>query len=539
MLKLATLVRRTSPPAKSQKDRTGIKERSFQEILLTPPRRWTVGRRLAFAVGDGFIQMAAARHLGGRCEVLDVSRVPLLSEMEPVESRAGHVSMKIAEYVSRFGGSAPEIDLVIAGRETAFRCFLMPTLRKSILKSAIQFEARKQIPFPLDECIFDHRCTFKILDNQRSRYRVALHAATGRMVKEQLEPFRQKGLDVSHVVNADEAVGRLLDHMPEFDKTAVHSLVEVSQDRCKISYYRGAALEFLHTGAVGMSQLGDHPDVTRIEYFVENLANELTVSQDYYAGQYAKALPTRIYICGELAAHPELIEQLNGKTSFEFAPFPAVHLDLFKNRRAAFAPLLPVCLPVLAAVSVRTHLCRLLPARIRRQQVFKRVNRYSRLSLLLLGVVLLTGWLYLRLSVSNSRLLVESLEHQATAAGQSEAYGTHRALLQQIALDRAYIKKTEAATGYLNYNLKELSLVTAPPVSLYRLEYQPGQDKADMVLYGRVTSSEVPPEVILAQYVEKLKGSLFYHDVSLVRHSKRSVKGGFQLDFQIEMRGVA
>ena len=539
MLKLATLFGRKEGPAKSETNSAGSSERGFQETRLQPKRRWTVGRRLAFSVGDGYIQMAAARHLAGRCEVIDISRVSMLSEMEPVESRADHVSMTVAEYVSRFGGSPPEIDLVVTGREAAFRCFLMPTLKKGALESAIQFEARKQIPFPLDDCIFDYRRTFRILNNQRSRYRIALHAATARMIKEQLEPFRQKGLDVSRVVNADEAVGHLLERMQNFDESAVYCLVEVSQDRCKIAYYRGSALEFLHTGTVGTAQLGDQPDITRVEYFAENLANELTVSQDYYAGQYAKALPDKVHICGELAARPELIELLNGKTAFEYAPFPVNSLDVFRGRKISFGTLLPQCLPVLAAATARTHLCNLLPLKIRQQHLRRNVDRLSRLSLLLLGITLMTGWAYLRMSVDNTTIMAESLEQQATEAMQSEAYNGHRALLQQIAFDRAYLKKTEAATGYLNYNLKELSLLTSPPVSLYRLEYDPRRDTPGMVLHGRVTSSDVPPEVILAQYVEKLRASPFYHDVTLVRHSKRKVRNDFLIEFQIEMEGVA
>ena len=539
MLKLATLFGRKADPAESETISVGSSEQGFQETRLQPKRRWTVGRRLAFSVGDGYIQMAAARHLAGRCEVIDVSRVAMLSEMEPVERRADHVSMTVAEYVSRFGGSSPEIDLVVTGREAAFRCFLMPILKKGALESAIQFEAGKQIPFPLDDCIFDYRRTFRILDNQRSRYRVALHAAMARMIKEQLEPFRQKGLVVNRVVNADEAVGYLLERMPNFDESAVYSLVEVSQDRCKIAYYRGTALEFLHTGAVGTAQLGDQPDITRVEYFAENLANELTVSQDYYAGQYAKALPDRVYICGGLAARPELVELLNGKTPFVYAPFPADRLDVFRGRKIGSGALLPLCLPVLAAATARTHLCNLLPRKIRQQQLKRNVDRLSRLSLLLLGITLMTGWAYLRMSVDNTTIMAESLEQQAAETLQSEAYNSHRALLQQIAFDRAYLKKTEAATGYLNYNLKELSLLTSPPVSLYRLEYDPRRDTPGMALYGRVTSSDVPPEVILAQYIEKLKASPFYHDVALVRHSKRKVRNEFLIEFQIEMEGVA
>jgi len=539
MLKLASLLRRSDSAKAPTADPGSAAERSFSETPLAATKRWTFGRSLAFHVGEGFIQMAAARHRGPSTRILDVSRVPLLNEMEPVETRADHIANTVVDYVARFGGIGTEINLVIGGRGTAFRCFLMPTLKPTVLKSAIRFEAGKQIPFPLDETVFDYRCTFKLVDDRRSRYRVALHAGTERKIKEQLEPFRRNKLEVNRVVNADDAVGHLLDHIPDFDHNGVFTLVEVGQERCKICYYRGSALEFLHTGTVGMSQLGEHPDITRIEYFAENLANELAVSQDYYTGNYGKVLPSEAYICGELAARTDLIEQLNGKTSFEFAPFPTDRLDWMKNRRVSFASLLPVCLPVVAAVGVRSRLCELLPPGHRRRRIIRKVDHYSRLSLALLGTILITAWIYLHMSVSSERALAESLEQQASSALQSEAYATHHALLQQIALDRAYLKRAEADTGYFNLNLKELSLVTPSAISLYRLEFASHGTGPGMVLYGNVASSGVPPEVILAQYVERLKESPCYQDVSLVRHSKRKVNGRFLIDFQIEMQGAA
>ncbi|MDH3892039.1 MAG: hypothetical protein OEV49_13240 [candidate division Zixibacteria bacterium] len=541
MFKWPTLLRRKSTNSDPDRGRIDSGSSKVVETTLSPPRRWTVGRRLAFAVENGVIQMVAARHIAGRLDILDISRVSLLSDTESAVRRSDHLSLTVADYVSRFGGGSAEIDLVISGRETAFRSFLMPVLKPGALASAIGFEAQKQIPFPPTECHTDYQRTFKIIDKQRARYKIGLHAATSKLVKEELEPLRQKGLSVANVIIADQAVGYLLGRLPDYEPNAVYTLVEVGQSDCKVAYYRGSALEFTHTGSVSLTQIGSQPDITRIEFFAESLAREISVSQDYYSGQYAKALPNRILLCGELADQADLVELFNGKTQFEFVPFPIGATGLLKGVASDQCRLAVTCLPTLAAAASQHRLCNLLPAEIRQEKSRRTVGRYARLALALAAVAILTNWAHLRMSINSNIKSTEAMEQQVTQASQSEAYLTHRSLMQQIAFERAYIKKTEAPPGGFYLTLKELSILTPAAVKLYRLEYAPGNadNLQNLVLHGNVAASEIPPEMILAQYVERLKASGFYHNVGLVRHVKRKVRDAFVIDFQIEMQGVA
>ena len=255
MFKWPTFLQSKGTNSNSDNVRVESNRSRIIETVVSPPRRWAPGRRLAFTVDNGFIRMVAARHLAGRCRILDVSAIPMLSDTESTMRQGDHLSLTIADYVTRFGGRSAEIDLLISGRETAFRSFLMPVLKPSALESAINFEAQKQIPFPPAECMIDYQLTFKIIDNKRARYKIALHAATSRLVKEQLEPFRQKGLNVTSVVIADEAIGYMLGCLPDFDPNTIYTLFEAGPQDCKVAYFRGSALEFTHTGSTGMSNI--------------------------------------------------------------------------------------------------------------------------------------------------------------------------------------------------------------------------------------------------------------------------------------------
>jgi hypothetical protein len=236
-----------------------------------------------------------------------------------------------------------------------------------------------------------------------------------------------------------------------------------------------------------------------------------------------------------------LLGLFNDKTQFEFVPFPLDAARLLKGTGSDEKRLAWACLPTLAAATTRYRLCNLLPREIRQAQSCRTVGRYGRLVLALVAITLLTSWAHQRLSIDSSYRSTEAIENQVARASQSEAYLKHRALMQQIAFDRAYIKKTEAPPGNFHYILKELSILTPTEVKLYRLEYAPGllEDLQNLVLHGKVSASNVPPEMILAQYVERLKASGLYHNVALVRHVKRKVRNAFVIDFQIEMQGVA
>ncbi len=505
------------------------------ETTIPPPRRWAVGRRLAFSIEDGWIKMAAARHLPGKSDLLDVSLVSLVGDSEAAVRREEHLSLTVADYVARFGGRTPEIELVVSSRETAFRCFLMPQLKKRELASAISYEARKQVPFPPDDCIVDYQRTFRIVDQDRSRYKIALHATTTKLIKEQIEPFRQKGLQVTGIAIADDALGHLLAASTGFDADTVYTVLTIEENSCKIAYYRGAALEFVHRGAVGSVHLGDEPDIAQINYFAERLTGELSTSQDFYSGQYGRVLPNRILVVGNITKEKELLEHISEKSSFEFVPFPLPE-NLNDKSEVIYS-----CLPVVSAAITRYQLCNLLPKQLRIDRINHRIDRFGRLGLALLGTVLMVNWAAMRLSLRTDLTAAETLEHQVKVTEQSDAYRSHLAIMQQITFDRAYMNMAEKPAGYLNYSLKELSLLTPEKVQLYRYEYAPNllENNRNLILYGKVSSSDVPPEIILAQYIEKLKASPFYHDVLLKRHSKRKYRDEFIIDFQIELQGVA
>jgi len=131
-----------------------------------------------------------------------------------------------------------------------------------------------------------------------------------------------------------------------------------------------------------------------------------------------------------------------------------------------------------------------------------------------------------------------NLNKQVDSFKSSDAYHTYNVLKRQIAGDRTYIEKVKESPSYLSLNLKELSLVTPRSIRLFHLAYQADKSDRNLTLQGIVTSREMPPEIILAEYVENLNFSPLFENVSLTKHVKRRRGDIFEIEFEIDMRGI-
>ena len=57
-------------------------------------------------------------------------------------------------------------------------------------------------------------------------------------------------------------------------------------------------------------------------------------------------------------------------------------------------------------------------------------------------------------------------------------------------------------------------------------------------IQGIAGSGQVPPELAVAEFIERLNTSGFFEDVKVERHVKRRIDGEAQIDFQLVMRGI-
>ena len=156
----------------------------------------------------------------------------------------------------------------------------------------------------------------------------------------------------------------------------------------------------------------------------------------------------------------------------------------------------------------------------------------------LLTVALGLSWFMMQNKAKIAEQKLFELNRQVVEFRNSEAFHTYNLVKRQIALDQSYLDQIKASPSYLALNFKELSRLTPEPIKLIYLDYKPDPEDKNIYLHGIVESKDIPPELILAEYAEVLSDSPFYDNVHIVRHVKKTLKDKFQIDFQINMRGV-
>jgi len=504
---------------------------------LNPKRRFDIGKRVGFSVAGNHIAMATARHMGRTGRLLDTRWVTIPKEIEQAGEQRAFVFDTVRDYAKRMGGEA---SIAISGWETAFRTFVMPALGRKELASAVQYETRKQLPFPADDCVYDFRRIVRIESDGTTKYRVALQAVTHSLIAKQLEPFRSQGIAVANAYHTPEVMGELLPRLAGFNRDQSYILVELTQDRSITSFYLGASLVFSFIGSIGLDQIADDPTGDDYDAFAESLIDELQASQDYYGGQRTHAPTNVVYLYGALEPTSTLLQHLNGRSNLEFQWFPVEQVEGAGDRPKGTTAIPLACLPAVAATLNRAKLANLLPREDRVELRDRHRTRITRAATILFVICLGLTYAFAHARQSNTRVCVDRMELDLVALKESAAFRKYQIVKRQITADQTYLDMARREPCYFHLGLKELSRLSSPGVVLDQFQFIPTEDEEpELHLLGKVTSIKVPPEVLLAEYVEALRTSKLFENVVVKRHVKRKVADQFELEFTIGMDGTA
>lgn len=527
------LTKQETKPANRSKG----KANSATERFVEPKKRYHVGKRLAFAFDDESIQMAAALHYGKGFKLLAARKCYLSKTITTAEARNEQLAGFIKEFVEEFGGRNPNVSLVISGVETVSRNLILPHMKKSDLESAVVFEARKQVPFKLEESYYDFRASSVLYNDANRKIRLSFLAALKKTIDSRLEPFRLINVPVSHVYHAQDAIAEVLPHVPGFTPTSNFSLLNIDKIRSEMSYYRGRLLQFSHVISLGSSFLANRVDATMYEYFAESLATEIQNSLDYYAGQYNGQPATDVYVYGDLAYAEEIIELLSDRFGFVFRKFPTEQLSFAKKLDEDTRLNVAICLPTIAAAINGAYAINLLPGPLKAIVRRKHMDRVGLSALTAASIILGGYWATENYQLGQLEDSIASVKSQTEQLRASPLFQTYTQLQIQTAQHRQYLEQAKKQPSYLRLALKELTHLTPAGVRLYNLDIRP-ENILNTSLAGVSVGSETPPELALASLIQQLRESQIFKDVSISSFTKRHVENRFELEFQISMRTV-
>ncbi len=75
--------------------------------------------------------------------------------------------------------------------------------------------------------------------------------------------------------------------------------------------------------------------------------------------------------------------------------------------------------------------------------------------------------------------------------------------------------------------------MSTPGITLDNLFYGIFNEEAPLMITGRASSNTIPPEVVLAEYVESLRASKLCDNVQVKRYLKRKNEDRFEIEFTI------
>lgn len=512
---------------------------AFNIEKIQPKKKFIFCKVISFCIEETSIQMATSLHLGKKIKILDVTKEYIPKNNFDGAQIKSFISDHISDYVIKNSSHGTRVVIALSGQETIFRTFLMPELNNKDLKTALDFEVDKQIPYPVEDCNYDFRQVYKIRNNDQKRIKITLHATSKQDIYKQLKPFNDLSIPVFSIYHAQDVIGQLLQFLTKFDESESYTLLNIGKTSTEISFYKGTTLEFSHSSSLTSEMLWDNNDKSKFEYFAESIANEIQNSLDYYAGQYTTAYNNNIYVYGDFAYSAELFELINTKGGIKLKLFPVEMLRFLSKEQVETPEVFTSGLTVLAAAANNGIIADLLPAEEKVLKSQNRVNNYIKAAILIIAGLFMMSWMAMNnvLNIKNSRL--NEINYQVELFKNSEGYHTYNVLKREIAFNQDYLEKIKESPSYYNLNLKELSNVTPKEVKLIHLSFDPSETDENLFIQGIVTSDNVPPEIILAEFIENLSSSPFYENVKLIRHIKKEVKGNFNIEFHLNLKGIS
>jgi len=183
------------------------------------------------------------------------------------------------------------IQTVLASSDVMIRYFDMPLLPKSEQPQAIRFEAKKYVPFKLDEITSD----FKILTEPKNKKAMGIFfiAATKAHINSHVARFKDIGAVIAGIDIMPFALWRVLLLYKKVNVKDRIVILYADNDRESVS---------IHIMESGMPFMSRDFKITADdkEAVFEKIVSELRVSIDYYGRQKHNVEISKIITCGEM-----------------------------------------------------------------------------------------------------------------------------------------------------------------------------------------------------------------------------------------------
>lgn len=272
--------------------------------------------------------------------------------------KGGDPADSLSELVRACSFSSKRAATSVSGRSVIVRFLPMVEMPEANLRSAIRFEADKYVPFDLDEVVMD--CArLESPSEEAGEMRVLLVASKRDVIEQRVEILRRAGLDPAFIDADPFAVGNAFELVARANNDAalgsrVSALVDVGASKTTVTVVKGHEPRFTREVYLGGEDftaaiskrlsleareaelLKRSPDEradevsSALSHPVDELANEVMLSLDYYEDRQDGERVEDVYLSGGASQTPlleETLERVFERKTSSWSPVAGLSVD--------------------------------------------------------------------------------------------------------------------------------------------------------------------------------------------------------------------
>ncbi|MCK4993655.1 MAG: pilus assembly protein PilM [Candidatus Omnitrophica bacterium] len=322
-------------------------------------------------IGQKTVQLAQLQAVAGRIQLTNFVHVDIFEETQVEGTDKDELIVNaIRKAINKSKIDLRKVNTVLMPGMVLLRYFQMPRISSEEMEEAVRFEARKYIPFKLEEAVTG----FYILkDDQESRKLGILSLVTKEeSIRQHLTILHKVGISPVAVETASFALLRLLEYAQEIDKQSSNVVLYIYAQRINIIILKNGIPYFVRD--ISLAKKEEWIDDETAEFLMggkisspdsrvvtlENMISELRISLEYYEKELGKEQASKIILCGELEDFDDLEVVMNAAkdqpdSSCPLAIYlqkqfdlPVTTIDPLKNIITPKTKPLPYTFPMLA-----------------------------------------------------------------------------------------------------------------------------------------------------------------------------------------------
>jgi len=215
----------------------------------------------------------------------------------------------IKQAISSSETKVQNVTMSVSGQGVVVRQVLFPKMSEGELKSALQFEAEKHIPFNINEVYIDAQ----VIDQnaEGNKMKVLIVASKKDLVDEYLGYINEAGLEAGAIdCDAIAVTNAFIFNNPGLGKDKTLALLNIGASMTNVCILKNETLNFTRDIPVDVKN-------------ADTLENQVRLSFDYYENQFGKGIDG-IYVSGGGAKDTALLQRFSQAFGFEVSAWDPV-----------------------------------------------------------------------------------------------------------------------------------------------------------------------------------------------------------------------